>query len=66
MPGLRDIVKKYNPKIKQEDTYLLMEFILHGLSEYSMLSKNVLEDGMSFSDLFRSVFSAEDFDENEA
>lgn len=66
VPGLRDIVLKYNPKIKPEDTYLLMEFILHGLSEYSMLSKNVLEDGMSFSDLFRSVFSAEDFDENES
>lgn len=66
VPGLREVVTKYNPKIKPEDTYLLMEFILHGLAEYSMLSKNVLEDGMSFSDLFRSVFSAEDFDENEA
>lgn len=65
VPGLRSIAKKYNPKIKGGEIYLLMEFILHGLAEYSMIGKHILEDGMSFSDLFRSVFSAGDFDENE-
>jgi len=64
VPGLKKLVKKYNPKIKEENTYLLMEFVLHGLAEYSALSKNLMEDGLSFSDLFNSVFSANDFNED--
>ncbi len=63
VPGLEALVKKYNPNASKEDQLLMMEFVLHGLSEYSMLSKNILEDGMSFADLFTSVFSSEDFGE---
>ena len=33
-----------------------MEFVLHGLAEYSMLSKNLLTTGLRFKDLFSSVF----------
>jgi magnesium chelatase subunit I len=64
VPGLKKLVKKYNPKAKDDDIYLLMEFVLHGLAEYSALSKNIMEDGLSFSDLFNSVFSANDFNED--
>lgn len=64
VPGLKQLVKKYNPKSKEEEIYLLMEFVLHGLAEYSALSKNILEDGLSFSDLFNSVFSADSFNED--
>jgi len=64
IPGLKQLVKKYNPKAKDDEIYLLMEFVLHGLSEYSALSKNIMEDGLSFSDLFNSVFSANDFNED--
>lgn len=64
VPGLRRIVGKYNPKAKEDDTYRLMEFVLHGLAEYSALSKNIMEDGLSFSDLFNSVFSADNFNED--
>lgn len=63
VPGLKEIAGKYSPNARGEELYLLMEFILHGLAEYSILSKNILEDGLSFSDLFRSVFSTDDFDE---
>lgn len=63
--GLRSIVKKYNPKVNAEDIFLLMEFVLHGLAEYSMIGKSILDDGMSFSDLFRSVFSSGEFDDND-
>lgn len=65
VPDLEKLVIKYNPKISEEDKYLMMEFVLHGLSEYSLLSKNVMEDGLSFSDLFNSVFSMDDFDDRE-
>jgi magnesium chelatase subunit I len=65
IPDLDTITAKYNPNVSEEDKILLMEFILHGLAEYSMLSKNVLEEGLSFSDLFSSVFSMDDYDEQD-
>jgi magnesium chelatase subunit I len=63
VPGLKKLVKKYSPKATDDDAFILMEFVLHGLAEYSMLSKNILEDGLSFSDLFSSVFSMDDFED---
>ncbi|MGB6035389.1 MAG: magnesium chelatase, partial [Cryomorphaceae bacterium] len=65
IPDLDKITAKYNPNVSEEDKLLLMEFILHGLAEYSMLSKNVMEEGLSFSDLFSSVFSMDDYDEQD-
>jgi len=35
----------------------MMEFALHGLAEFSMLSKNTLEQGMEFKDLLSSMFT---------
>ena len=32
-----------------------MEFVLHGLAEHSLLSKNVLVKGVQFKDLFNSL-----------
>jgi magnesium chelatase subunit I len=63
--GLEKLVLHYNPKADDQEKSLLMEFVLHGLAEYSMLSKSVLEDGLSFSDLFNSVFSMDDFDDQD-
>ena len=58
VPGLEDVVKKFFPKMKGEEKYLLMEFLLHGLAEYSLLSKNNLTSGIRFKDLFSSVFNS--------
>jgi len=63
VPGLRSVAEKYSGKQPDGDRYMMMEFVLHGLAEYSMLSKNVLEDGLAFGDLFNSVFSAKDADD---
>ncbi len=57
VPGLSDLVKKLHPKMQGEERLLMMEFVLHGLAEYSMLSKNTLTSGLRFKDLFSSVFS---------
>ncbi len=65
VPGLKKLTQKYSPNASGQDLNLLMEFVLHGLAEYSMLGKNILEQGLSFSDLFNSVFSMDDFEENE-
>ncbi len=56
VPGLDDVVKKYFPKAKGEEKLMLMEFLLHGLAEFSLLSKNTLTSGLRFKDLFSSVF----------
>jgi magnesium chelatase subunit I len=57
VPGLEALVKKYHPKTKGEEKFLLMELVLHGLAEYSLLSKNNLVSGLRFRDLFTSVFN---------
>lgn len=60
VPGLKALVAKYYPKVSEQDRWFLMEFVLHGLAEYSLLSKHVLEAGMQFKDLFSAVFKEED------
>ena len=36
---------------------LLMEFALHGLAEYSQISKHNLERGLQFKDLISGMFN---------
>lgn len=62
--GLYDLVKKFHPKLSENQTLLLMEFVLHGLAEYSQLNKNYLEGGFGFSDMFESLFNI-DLEEDE-
>ena len=57
VPGLKKLVQKLHPGVAADEMYFLMEFVLHGLSEYSLLSKHLLHSGMQFSDLFSSVFT---------
>ena len=59
VPGLKHLVEKKFPNIEIAEKYFMMEFVLHGLSEYSMLSKGLLHDGTQFRDLFSSVFTGE-------
>ena len=65
VPGLDDVVKKYFPKAKGEEKLMLMEFLLHGLAEFSLLSKNMLISGLRFKDLFSSVFQDRGMKEEE-
>ncbi len=58
IPGLSELVKKHHPNASAEDQLFLMEFALHGMAEYSLLSKYSLErGGTQFKDLFTSMFS---------
>lgn len=65
IPGLIELVKRYHPKADANEQFLYMELVLHGLSEYSLISKSVLDTGLSFKDIMNSMFSFkdEDFDE---
>ncbi|MBC7566297.1 MAG: sigma 54-interacting transcriptional regulator [Pedobacter sp.] len=55
--GLYDLVKKFHPKLSENQTLLLMEFVLHGLAEHSQLNKKYLDGGFGFSDMFESLFN---------
>ena len=57
VPGLKELVSTYQPKADKELELFLMEFALHGLSEYSMLSKHQLASGLQFKDLLSSMFT---------
>jgi magnesium chelatase subunit I len=57
--GLNELVKKFHPKLSANQTLLLMEFVLHGLAEYSQLSKKYLDSGFGFADMFDSLFNSE-------
>ncbi len=56
VPGLIDLVKRYHPKANATEQFLFMELILHGLSEFSMLSKSAIDEGIQFNDLMHSMF----------
>jgi magnesium chelatase subunit I len=57
IPGLDALVNDVHGKQPKEFRLFLMEFALHGLAEYSVLSKHTLERGMQFKDLLSSMFS---------
>lgn len=58
--GLAELVKKYNPGLDPSLKTLYMEFVLHGCSEYSLISKHVVGASFAFTDLLNSLFSAEE------
>ena len=55
--GLRDLVNTYHDGSPDPKKLLLMEFALHGLAEYSQISKGNLTSGLQFKDLLSSMFS---------
>jgi magnesium chelatase subunit I len=56
VPMLAEIVKKYFAKAGKQEQLLLSEFLLHGLSEFSQISKKHLERGIKFKDLMSTMF----------
>ncbi len=65
VPGLEALVDKFHKKEDKAMKLFLMEFALHGLAEYSMLSKHTLARGLQFKDLLSSMFSLEDDEDDD-
>jgi len=57
VPGLKKLIETYMPKVRNAEHLFYMEFALHGLAEYSQLSKKKLVSGLQFKDLLSSMFS---------
>jgi magnesium chelatase subunit I len=53
--GLHALVKKYFKHVNEKEVALLMEFVLHGLAAYSLISKKVVEGKIEFKDLIGSM-----------
>ena len=70
--GLHALVKKYFNAADEKENALLMEFVLHGLASYSLISKKVVEGKIEFKDLMGSMlntgsahYSDDDFSDDE-
>lgn len=61
--GLPDLVNKYHPKLEENESFLMMEFLLHGLAEYSLISKQQIEFGLQFKDMIATMFTKQGDDE---
>lgn len=71
VPGLEEVVTQMVKNLPEKEKEFFMEFALHGLAEYSQLSKKLLDTGLQFKDLFSSMFDMgagdeeDDFDEDD-
>lgn len=64
--GLLELVNEYQKNHDPATKLVLMEFALHGLAEYSLISKHRLERGLQFKDLISGMFNMEKGDEDDA
>ncbi|MEP7257571.1 MAG: magnesium chelatase [Flavitalea sp.] len=55
--GLHALVKKHFKQANEMETALLMEFVLHGLSAYSLISKKIVDNRIEFKDLMGSMLN---------
>ncbi len=63
--GLKDLVKNTFSQANEAQQALLMEFVLHGLSAHSLISKQIFENKIEFKDLIGSMMNLgeKDFEE---
>jgi magnesium chelatase subunit I len=57
VPGLLDLVNDFHKGLDSNMKLFFMEFALHGLAEFSLISKHNLTSGLQFKDLLSSMFS---------
>ena len=51
---LNDLLGKYQPKLNQQDSYFVKEFVLWALSEYKLLTKQRFAERIQFKDPYGS------------
>ncbi len=66
VPGLEQMVKDKFPRVSELERFLLMEFVLHGLAEYSLLGKASLSagGGTQFKDLLSGMLNMPEDDDD--
>lgn len=67
IPGLKELVKRYFLHVDSSNKYILMEFVIFALAEYSLLTRHFMTTGVNFKDILGAMFSSnfgEDDDDN--
>lgn len=54
--GLEKFVRTHGKGIVEEELFVYMELVIHGLAEFDVLSKDILEEGLSFRDLLANMW----------
>lgn len=62
--GLRKLVEK-QLNVKGEEAYTYMELVLHGLAEFNVVNKDVLEASFTFRDLLANMLDDDLFDDED-
>lgn len=57
VPGVETVIKDFMKDIARKDLPLMKEFLLHGLAEFSQISKRKMDQEVRFSDLVGSIFN---------
>lgn len=60
VPTLSELVKKYCRGLSEPEHLLMMEFVLHGLAEFSVIGKTIMDSSIEFSDVVNSLFAPDD------
>ncbi len=60
-----ELIRQYHPDVDAETRLFLQEFALHGMAEFSLLSKHLLKSGAQFKDLLSTMLSFPDDDVDE-
>jgi magnesium chelatase subunit I len=63
--GLQALVKKTFGQATEKETALMMEFVLHGLSSHSLISKKIMETSIEFKDLMGSMLNIQSSEHDE-
>jgi magnesium chelatase subunit I len=62
--GLGKLVEDQLP-VKGDDRYTFMELVLHGLSEFNVINKDILEASFTFRDLLADMLDDDIFGEDD-
>ena len=57
--GLGDLVNKHIKTLNSKEKEFYMEFILHGISENSLISKKYTSTSVDFKDLISDIFKGQ-------
>lgn len=62
--GLRKLVES-QLNVEGEEAYVFMELVLHGLAEFNVVNKEIMESSFSFRDLLAGMLDDDLFDEDD-
>ena len=65
VPGLASLIDSLDLKLTPDNKFLLMEFALNGLAEFSQLSRQKIDTGMKFQDIMGGINLDMNFDEED-